>query len=94
MEHHVQSSSKVYPSVSDARQASKESRQNPIKWLHFMSKSKFNDSVRSTGITHCEAPLSAALDALKGRIIRLYSDAAKVIYGEGPYCLSQEYSKF
>ena len=68
--------------------------QNPIEWLHFMSKTEINDFVRNSGVTHREVPLSAALDALKGRNIRLYSDATKAIYGEGPYCLSPEFSKF
>ena len=40
--------------------------QNPIEWLHFMSKTEINDFMRNTGVTHRGAPLSAALDALKG----------------------------
>ena len=62
--------------------------QNPIEWLHFMSKQEINESMRQSGTTHRDAPLTASLAALKGRNIRLYSASAKAMYGEGPFRLS------
>ena len=59
--------------------------QNPIEWLHFLSKQEINDAVRASGATHRDASLTVSLEALKGRNIRLYSDAVKSLYGEGPF---------
>ena len=68
--------------------------QNPIEWLHFMSKTEINEAVRKSGETYRDTSLTAALDALKGRNIRLYSDVVKAVYGEGPYKISDPFKRF
>ena len=37
--------------------------QNPIEWLHFMSKTEINEAVRESGETYRDTSLTAALDA-------------------------------
>ena len=49
-----------------------------------------NQAVEDSGKTHQDMSLTAALDALKGRNIRLYSDM-KAVYGEGPYKISEPF---
>ena len=65
--------------------------QNPIEWSHFMSKKEIDDAVKSEGLSHVDAPLATSLEALKPRNIRLYSDAVKAFYCEGPYRVSKEF---
>ncbi|KAK3747909.1 hypothetical protein QZH41_010212 [Actinostola sp. cb2023] len=65
--------------------------QNPIEWLHYMSKTEIDDVGR---VKHRETNLTTALQSLKGRFLRLYKDAVKAIYGEGPYRLDNTYMKF
>ena len=65
--------------------------QNPIEWSHFMSKKEIDDAVKSEGLSHIDAPLATSLEALKARNIRLYSDAVKALYREGPYRVSKEF---
>ena len=66
--------------------------QNPVEWLHYMSKSEIDDVAE--GAKHKDLRLTTALQSLKGRVLRLYKDAAKVVYDEGPYKLDSAYSKF
>ena len=65
--------------------------QNPIEWSHFMSKKEIDDAVKSEGLSHTDAPLATSLGALKARNIRLYSNAIKALYREGPYRVSKEF---
>ena len=65
--------------------------QNPIEWSHFMSKKEIDDVVKSEVLSHFDAPPATSLQALKTRNIRLYSDAVKALYHEGPYRVSKEF---
>ena len=66
--------------------------QNPIEWLHFMSKSEIDDVAHD--VRHKDVTLSVALQSLKGRVLRLYKNAAKAVYDEGHYKLDNAYSNF
>ncbi len=66
--------------------------QNPVEWLHYMSKSEIDDV--SEGGKHKDATLTTAVQSLKGRILRLYRDAAKAVYDDGPYKLDDAYGRF
>ena len=68
--------------------------QNPIEWQHFLSKSEINDVVKDSGQTYRSVSLPVALDALKGRTLRLYTDSVKALYGEGPFRVSAGYNQF
>ena len=66
--------------------------QNPVEWLHYMSKLEID--AEGNGVKHRDASLTAAISSLKNRVLRLYQDAAKALYGQGPYRLDKEYKKF
>ena len=40
---------------------------------------------------HINVPLPATFAAMKARTICLYLDAVKALYGEGPYCVSEDF---
>ena len=63
--------------------------QNPVE---YMSKTEIDDVAE--GAKHKNVRLTTALQSLKGRVLRLYKDAAKAVYDEGPYKLDSAYSKF
>jgi hypothetical protein len=65
--------------------------QNPIEWLHYMSK---NEIDAACGVGHRDVSLATAIQSLKNRVLRLYNDAAKALYGQGPYRLDNYYKKF
>jgi hypothetical protein len=66
--------------------------QNPVEWLHYMSKLEID--AEADGVKHRDVSLTAAVSSLKNRVLRLYQDAAKALYGQGPYRLDEEYEKF
>ena len=57
-----------------------------------MSKSEIDDVAQD--VRHKDVTLSVALQSLKGRVLRLYKNAAKAVYDEGPYKLDNAYSNF
>ena len=66
--------------------------QNPVEWLHYISKLEID--AEADGVKHRDVSLTAAVSSLKNRVLRLYQDAAKALYGQGPYRLDEEYEKF
>ena len=46
------------------------------------------------GVGHRDVNLTTALRSLKGRVLRLHKDAAKALYGDGPYRLDKAYTNF
>ncbi|XP_028416615.1 uncharacterized protein LOC114540691 [Dendronephthya gigantea] len=66
--------------------------QNPVEWLHYMSKLEID--AEGDGVKHRDTSLTAAISSLKNRVMRLYQDATKALYGQGPYRLDEEYKKF
>ena len=66
--------------------------QNPVEWLHYMSKREID--AEGDGVKHRDVSLTTAISSLKNRVLRLYQDAAKAVYGQGPYRLDKEYEKF
>ncbi len=59
--------------------------QNPIEWLNFLSKQEIDEFGKTEGHSHRDISLTNALTALKNRYLRLYDNAVKAIYDEGPY---------
>ena len=66
--------------------------QNPVEWLHYMSKLEID--AEGNGVKHRDVSLTTAVSSLKNRVLSLYQDAAKALYGQGPYRLDEEYEKF
>ena len=66
--------------------------QNPVEWLHYMSKREID--AEGDGVKHRDVSLTTAISSLKNRALWLYQDAAKAVYGQGPYRLDKEYEKF
>ena len=66
--------------------------QNPVEWLHYMSKREID--AEGDGVKHRDVSLTTAISSLKNRVLWLYQDAAKAVYGQGPYRLDKEYEKF
>ena len=66
--------------------------QNPVEWLHYMSKLEID--AEGNGVENRDVSLTTALSSLKNRVLRLYQDAAKAVYGQRPYRLDEEYKKF
>ena len=64
-----------------------EHGQNPIEWLNYLSKDEIDthDNVKQL---HRHASILTCMKKLKNRSLRLYMNAIKAIYSEGPYVLS------
>jgi hypothetical protein len=65
--------------------------QNPIEWMHYMTKKEIDDAMKCEGMNHVNAPLPATFAAMKARTICLYSEAVKALYGEGLYRVSEDF---
>ena len=63
-------------------------RQNCIEWAHYMSKSEIDAGVVGA---HKKVSLTEAIDKLKQRYLRLYTESVKCIYGVGKYKLSPSF---
>ena len=46
------------------------------------------------GVGHRDVNLTTALRSLKGGVLHLHKDAAKALYGDGPYRLHKAYINF
>ena len=68
----------------------KEHGQNPIERLNFLAKDEINTDAESQ--SHKTASIKTCIKKLKDRSLRLYRDAMKAIYDDGPYTLSPSYS--
>ena len=69
----------------------KEHGQNPIEWLNYLSKDKI-DTHSNVKQSHRHASILTCTKKLKNRSLRLYTNAIKAIYSEGPYILSPAFS--
>ena len=64
--------------------------QNPVEWLNYLTKEEI-DTESNVKKSHKTVPIITCFKKLKERSSRLYRNAIKVIYGEGPYFLSPAY---
>lgn len=68
----------------------KEHSQNSIEWLNFLAKDKISTDTESQ--SHKTASKKTCIIKLKNRSMRLYRDAIKAIFDDGPYTLSTSYN--
>ena len=69
----------------------KELGQNPIEWLNYLSKDEI-DTHGNVKQSHRHASILTCTKKLKNRSLRLYTNAIKAIYSEGPYILSPAFT--
>ena len=69
----------------------KEHGQNPIEWLNYLSKDEI-DTHGNVKQSHRHASILTCTKKLKNRSLRLYTNAIKAIYSEGPYILSTAFT--
>lgn len=67
----------------------REHGQNPIEWLNYLAKDEINTDTDSQ--SYKTAPIKTCIKKLKNRSLRLYRDAMKATYNEGPYTLSPSF---
>ena len=64
--------------------------QNAVEWLNYLTKEEI-DTESNVKKSHKTVPIITCFKKLNERSLRLYSNAIKTIYGEGPYFLSPAY---
>ena len=86
----IQLRNKMAKYVPDRAGVGRGFGQNPIEWMHYMSKVEIDEL--GDGVSHRHVSLTTALRSLKGRILRQHKDPAKALYGDGPYRLDKAYT--
>lgn len=88
----IQLRNKMSKYVQDRAGVGRGFGQNPIEWMHYMSKVEIDEL--GDGVGHRDVNLTTAIRSLKGRVLRLHKDAAKALYGDGPYRLDKANTNF
>ena len=81
---------KLIKSARESAHLSENYWQNPVEWANYLVK----DELRKKLGTAKTVAITDAVEVLKERNIRLYSNVAKAIYNNGPYKLSLPFEHF